>query len=195
MCGGRGQMQQCDQDNGRGPGLAGYVIWKSDTKSAAWESLNVGIYLDSSPVSSYSSQITLYRSLHAHWRLIFESTIWEISYSSSLSIMTRTGASYILLEKVLNVVGSSMDTWKTGWTEHMDSEDREWMIECQAERWFYRVQDIFGEFLWRPDGLEELSLDKDFVTYFEIRNGGTSCISRFLIMLLGCRDFSFQGTL
>ena len=171
MCGGRGQMQQCDQDNGRGPGLAGYVIWKSDTKSAAWESLNVGIYLDSSPVSSYSSQITLYRSLHAHWRLIFESTIWEISYSSSLSIMTRTGASYILLEKVLNVVGSSMDTWKTGWTEHMDSEDREWMIECQAERWFYRVQDIFGEFLWRPDGLEELSLDKDLVTYFKIRSG------------------------
>ena len=35
MRGGRGQMQQHDQDNGRGPGLAGYVIWKSDTKLAA----------------------------------------------------------------------------------------------------------------------------------------------------------------
>ena len=35
--------------------------------------------------------------------------------------MTGAGASYILLEKVLEVVGSSMNTWKTGWTEHMDS--------------------------------------------------------------------------
>ena len=31
----REQMQQHDQDNGRGPGLAGYAMWKSDTKSAA----------------------------------------------------------------------------------------------------------------------------------------------------------------
>ena len=35
MCRGRGQMQQHDQDNRRGPGLTGYVMWKSDTKSAA----------------------------------------------------------------------------------------------------------------------------------------------------------------
>ena len=35
MYGGRRQMQQCDQDNGREPGLAGYAIWKSDTKSVA----------------------------------------------------------------------------------------------------------------------------------------------------------------
>ena len=34
MCGGRKQMQQHDQDNGRGPGLAGYAMWKSDTKLA-----------------------------------------------------------------------------------------------------------------------------------------------------------------
>jgi len=33
--GGREQMQQSNQDNGRGLGLAGYVMWKSDTKSAA----------------------------------------------------------------------------------------------------------------------------------------------------------------
>ena len=109
MCGGRGQMQQCDQDNGRGPGLAGYVIWKSDTKSAVWESLDAEIHLNSFPVSSYPNQITLYRSLHAHQQSILESTIWEISYSGSLSIMTRAGASYILLKKVLDVVGSSMD--------------------------------------------------------------------------------------
>ena len=109
MCGGKGWIQQCDQDNGRGPGLAGYVIWKSNTKSAAWESLDAEIYLDSSPVSSYPNQITLYRSLHAHRQSILESTIREISYSGSLSIMTRAGASYILLEEVLDVVGSSMD--------------------------------------------------------------------------------------
>ena len=35
MRGGRRQIQQHDQDNGRGPGLAGYAMWKSDTKSAA----------------------------------------------------------------------------------------------------------------------------------------------------------------
>jgi len=32
---GRGQMQQHDQDNGRRLGLAGYAMWKSDTKLAA----------------------------------------------------------------------------------------------------------------------------------------------------------------
>ena len=35
--------------------------------------------------------------------------------------MTGVGAGCILLEKVLDVVGSYMDTWKTGWTERMDS--------------------------------------------------------------------------
>jgi len=74
----------------------------------------VEIYLDLSPVSSYPSQITLYRSLHAHWQSILESTIREISYLGSPSIMTGAGASYILLEKVLDMAGSSMDTWKTG---------------------------------------------------------------------------------
>ena len=118
------QMQQCFQDNGRRPGLVGYVMWKSDTKSAAWESLDTGIHSDSSPVFSYPSQITLYRSLHAHQWLILESTIQEISYLGSPSIMTGVGASYTLLEKVLDVAGSSMDTWKTGWTECMDSGKR-----------------------------------------------------------------------
>jgi len=61
----KGQVQQCNQDNRRGPDLMGYVMWKLDTKLVAWMSLDVGIYLDLSPVSSYSSQITLYKSLHA----------------------------------------------------------------------------------------------------------------------------------
>ena len=43
-----------------------------------------------------------------------------------------------------------------------------------------------------PDGLEELSLDKNFVTYFEIRSRRTSHISGFLIMLLDHGDFSFE---
>ena len=80
-----------------------------------------GLAYDTSPVSSYSNQITLYRSLYAHWRSILESTIQEISYLGSLSIMTRTGAGCILSEKVLDVVGLSIDIWKTGWTECMDS--------------------------------------------------------------------------
>ena len=76
-------------------------------------SSDVGIHSDLSPVSSYSSQSTLYRSLHAHQQSILESTIQEISYSGSPSIMTRAEASYILLEKVLDMVGLSMDIWKT----------------------------------------------------------------------------------
>jgi len=93
-----------------GLGLVGYVMWQSATKLEAWVSSDVGIYSDSSPVSSYSSQIILYRSLHACQQLILESTIWEISYSGSLLIITGVGASCIFSEKVLDVVGSSMDT-------------------------------------------------------------------------------------
>ena len=107
---GRGQMQQHDQDNGRGLGLVGYVMWKLDTKSVVWVSSDIGIYLDLSPVSSYSSQITLYRSLHACQQLILESTIWEISYLGFLSTITGVGAGCILLEKMLGIVGSSMDS-------------------------------------------------------------------------------------
>ena len=89
-------------------------MWKSDTKSAAGESLDAGIHSDSSPVSSDPRQITLYRSLHACRRSILESTIQEISYSGSPSIMTGVGAGCILSEKVLDVAGSSIDIWKTG---------------------------------------------------------------------------------
>ena len=101
MCGGKKQMQQCAQNNEKGLGLVGYTMWKSDTKSVAWVSLDTGIHLDSSSVSSYPSQITLYRSLHACQWSILESTIREISYLDSLSIMTGVGTSCIFLEKVL----------------------------------------------------------------------------------------------
>ena len=121
MHGGRGQVQQHDQDKERGLGLVEYAMWKLDTKSVAWVSLDMGIHSDLSPVSSYFSQITLYKSLHAHWQSILESTIQEISYLGSLSIIIGAGTGCILLEKVLDIAGLSMDTWKTRWTEYMDS--------------------------------------------------------------------------
>jgi len=77
-------------------------------------SSDIEIYSNLSLVSLYSSQIILYRSLHVFQQLILESTIQEISYLGSLSIITGAGISCILLEKELDVVGSSMDTWKTG---------------------------------------------------------------------------------
>ena len=77
-------------------------------------SLDVGIYSDLSLVSSYPSQIILYRSLHTYWQFILESTIQEISYSGSPSIITGTGAGCVLLEKKLDMVGSSVNIWKTG---------------------------------------------------------------------------------
>ena len=67
------------------------------------------IYLDSSSVSLYPSQITLYKNLHACWQSILESTIQEISYLDSLSIITRVGASCVLLEKELDVIGLCQD--------------------------------------------------------------------------------------
>jgi len=76
-------------------------------------SSDVGIYSDLSPVSLYSSHITLYKSLHAYQQSILEFTIQEISYSGSPSIITRAEASCILSKKVLDVVGSSINIWKT----------------------------------------------------------------------------------
>ena len=89
--GGRGQVQQHDQDKGSGPDLAGYAMWKSDTKSVAYVSSDTVIHSDSSSVSSYSSQIILYKSLHVYQQLILKSTIWEISYLGSPSIITGVG--------------------------------------------------------------------------------------------------------
>ena len=85
----RDQYKQCDQNSGRGPGLAEYRMWKLDTKLVVWVSFVVEIHLDSFLVFSYTSQITLYRSLHACWQSILEFTIKEISYLGSLSIMTE----------------------------------------------------------------------------------------------------------
>ena len=72
-------------------------------------SLDVGIHSDSSLVSLYSSQITLYKSLYVHQGLILKSIIQETSYSDFLSIITGVETSCILSEKELDVAGSSMD--------------------------------------------------------------------------------------
>jgi len=72
-------------------------------------SSNMGIHSDSSLVSLYSSQITLYRSLYTHQQLTLEFTIQEILYSDFLSIITRTGASCVLSEKKLDMAGLSID--------------------------------------------------------------------------------------
>ena len=103
-------MEQCDQDNRSGLGLAGYVMWKSNTKSVIWVSLNAKIHSDLFLVFLYSSQIILYRSLYAYWWLILESTIWEILYLGPLSIITGVEAGYVLLEKELDMVDLSIDT-------------------------------------------------------------------------------------
>jgi len=56
-------------------------------------SLDVGIHSDSSLISLYPSQITLYKSLHAYWQSILKSTIQVILYLGFLSIIARAEAS------------------------------------------------------------------------------------------------------
>ena len=88
-------------------------------------SSDVGIHSDLSLESSYPSQITLYRSLHACWQSILESTIQEISYLGSLSIMTGAEAGCILSEKVLDM---EVQTWTHGKLDEQSIwtlEDRE----------------------------------------------------------------------
>ena len=84
-------------------------------------------------VSLYSSQIILYRSLHAYQWSILKSTIWEISYLGSPSIITSTVTSCVLLEKKLDMAGSSIDIWKTGWIEYIDSG--RWRINDSVPGW------------------------------------------------------------
>jgi len=47
--------------------------------------------------------------------------------------MTGAEASCILLEKVLDIAGLSIDIWKTGWTEHMDSG--RWRVNNRVPGW------------------------------------------------------------
>ena len=94
--------------------LTEYTAWSRQWK---WTRLggiyNIKIYSDLSLVSSYPSQIILYKSLHTYWWSILESTIWEISYLGFLSIITSIGASYVSLEKELDIVCLNIDICKT----------------------------------------------------------------------------------
>ena len=83
--------------------------------SKVW-TLSAGIQLSSSSVPSYPSQHTKYCSLHFYYRSILESSISNISNSSSLSISTRDSGSWVWLDIILDMLGSSMEMWKTGWT-------------------------------------------------------------------------------
>ena len=65
-------------------------------------SLDVEIHLDLSLVSSSSSQITLYKSLHACQQSILKSTYLDFLFITSVE------ASCILLEKELDVIGLNM---------------------------------------------------------------------------------------
>jgi len=74
-----------------GPGLDRYLRWKSFSNSLACSSSVASNHLESLSVSSYPSHITLYSSLHALQQSILESTILEISYSGSPSMITSAG--------------------------------------------------------------------------------------------------------
>jgi len=80
--------------------LSQWYEWVSDTE----------IHLNLSLMSSYPSQITLYKSLYICWQSILESTIGEISYLGSLLIITSVETGYVLLRKELDVVGLNIDT-------------------------------------------------------------------------------------
>ena len=103
------------------PGLDRYLRWKSFSNSLACSSSVAGNHSESLSVSSYPSHITLQSSLHALRQSILESTILEISYSGSPSMITGAGGGLERCWKVLGVAGSSIETWNTGWTALMVS--------------------------------------------------------------------------
>ena len=53
-------------------------------------------------------------------------SIYKILYLDFLLIITSTGASYVFLEKILEVADLSIDTWKTRYIEYKNSS--KWRI-------------------------------------------------------------------
>ena len=104
-----------------GPGLDGYLRWKSFSNSLAYSSSVTGNHSESLSVSLYPSHITLYSSLHALRQSILEPTILEISYSGSPSMITSAGRGLERCWKVLGMASSSIETWNTGWAALMVS--------------------------------------------------------------------------
>jgi len=71
--------------------------------------------------------------LYAHQQSILESTIQGITYLGFLSIITSVGTSYVLSGKELDMADLNMNTWKTGWTEHIDF--RRWRVNNSVLGW------------------------------------------------------------
>jgi len=81
--------------------------------------------------------------LHALRRSILESTILEISYSGSPSMIIGAGGGLERYWKVLGMAGSSIETWNMGWTALMVSRRRRvndyglgWAIISYGPRYF-----------------------------------------------------------
>ena len=138
-----------------GPSLDRYLRWKSFSNSLACSSSVAGNYLELLLVSLYPSHITLYSSLHVLRRSILESTILEISYSGSPSMITGAGRSLEYCWKVLGVASSSIETWNTGWIALMVSRRQSvkncrlgWAIISYGLRYF--SESFFdGRVVWK----------------------------------------------
>ena len=143
-----------------GPSLDGYLRWKSFSNSLACSSSITSNYLESLLVSSYPSHIILYSSLHALQWSILESTILEISYSGSPSMITGAGRGSECCWKVLGVASSSIETWNTRWTALIVS-GRQSVKDCGLG-WVIILYDLryFSEFLWSASRPEVLQSDE-----------------------------------
>jgi hypothetical protein len=80
----------------------------------------------SSSVPSYPAQQTKYSNLHFCRLSILESRMAAISYSISPSISIGGGGGWVRFGIVFGVVGSSWETWKTGWIV------RRWSGSCRV---------------------------------------------------------------
>ena len=93
--------------------------------------------------------------MHALRWSILESTILEISYSGSPSMIIGAGGGSERCWKELGVAGSSMETWNTGWTALMVSGRRSvndcglgWAIILYGLRYF--SESFFnGRVIWK----------------------------------------------
>ena len=107
---------------------------KKETMSVAWASSLAGNQEVSSSVPSCPDHLTKYRSLYTQHRLSnLESRVSEISYSGSPSMSTGSGGGWIHLGMEFRVLGSSMETWKTGWIARMESGS--WRVNNKGPAW------------------------------------------------------------
>ena len=87
-----------------------YDWWKLETASEACLSSVVEIDKDSSSVPSYPAHLMRHCNLHLYDRLSLESRILEISYSGSLTMLTRSRGGWMQFGMVFGVDGSRTET-------------------------------------------------------------------------------------